>query len=649
MRSANLCGVALGVVFVGLVAGCSEQKPPEKSEVQEALPPLEVEPNEPENAPPLLGTGGSVMLTEPGPEEVAEQAVCGDGKLSPGETCDDANTEDADGCSAACAVEPGYICLEPGTQCIQEVCGDGSRTVSETCDDGNTVPTDGCDSTCQVESGWVCPTQGAACLPRCGDGLLVGAERCDDGNTTTGDGCGGGCLIEPGWFDCPPTGATCQQAVCGNGVTEANEGCDDANDINGDGCNASCLREPVFEATGEATAVCGDGARTLGEECDDGNVLEGDGCSASCTSETGFKCEDIHEEPDVVRLPVVFRDFTDDHPDMQNRAGPVDLGIPGPVCTLENTANCGTLDAEGKPVLDETTTHRSITGTAADFAQWYRDVPEINMAFPSSIELTKMTENGQTIYRFESEDFFPLDDQGFGNYGNFDHNYHFTTELEYFIQYEGGEYLDFSGDDDVWIFVNHRLAVDIGGIHDVESAFVLLGDENGDGEISEAEATDPTDDRFGLEKGRLYSIKLFHAERRTTESNFKLTLSNFILSHSVCAPICGSGTLEPGEYCDDGVEANTGAYGACAPDCSGRQFCGDGIVQAEGGEQCDDGVNLAPYNGPEGTCAPGCTTPARCGDSVVDHGYGETCDLGDRNGVENSGCDELCRLKEILQ
>jgi hypothetical protein len=60
-----------------------------------------------------------------------------------------------------------------------------------------------------------------------------------------------------------------------------------------------------------------------------------------------------------------------------------------------------------------------------------------------------MVENGQTIYRFESDEVFPLDGLGFGNFENFDHNYLFTTELQYFIQYEGGERLEFSGDDDV--------------------------------------------------------------------------------------------------------------------------------------------------------------------------------------------------------
>jgi cysteine-rich repeat protein len=58
--------------------------------------------------------------------------------IEAGETCDDGNTVDGDGCSH---------------RCIIEACGDGlvQFGLGETCDDGNTVSGDGCDSTCHVE------------------------------------------------------------------------------------------------------------------------------------------------------------------------------------------------------------------------------------------------------------------------------------------------------------------------------------------------------------------------------------------------------------------------------------------------------------------------------------------------------------------
>ncbi len=46
-----------------------------------------------------------------GPGPTACTAVCGDGLLFPGETCDDGNTTNGDGCSSTCTIEPGSTCV----------------------------------------------------------------------------------------------------------------------------------------------------------------------------------------------------------------------------------------------------------------------------------------------------------------------------------------------------------------------------------------------------------------------------------------------------------------------------------------------------------------------------------------------------------
>lgn len=95
-------------------------------------------------------------------------------------------------CSSDCkTIAKGYSCATPGSLC-KTVCGDGYYISGESCDDGNLTNSDGCSSTCSVESGWYCaPHNGISkdtCSTKCGDGIKAGTEACDDGNTTAGDG-----------------------------------------------------------------------------------------------------------------------------------------------------------------------------------------------------------------------------------------------------------------------------------------------------------------------------------------------------------------------------------------------------------------------------------------------------------------------------
>jgi cysteine-rich repeat protein len=114
---------------------------------------------------------------------VEPPAQCGDGILQAGETCDDGNTVNGDGCSAACQVEAGYQCSGQPSVCLPiAVCGNGIKDIGEGCDDGNTVSGDGCSATCQVETGYQCSGTPSLCMPFCGDGIIAGPEQCDGMN-----------------------------------------------------------------------------------------------------------------------------------------------------------------------------------------------------------------------------------------------------------------------------------------------------------------------------------------------------------------------------------------------------------------------------------------------------------------------------------
>lgn len=673
--------------------------------------------------PPNVGNGCSAACkVEPGwtcvglGPSTCVKPVCGNGTVEPGEQCDDANGVNADGCTS-CTLDVGWTCPTPGATCLPR-CGDGKKLGTEQCDDGNKVSGDGCNAGCKIEAGFKCPTPNVKCEEAvCGDKTLDVGEGCDDGGLCfNGTNAGKSCKV--GGTDCPG-GGTCRT-------------------IAGDGCGPTCQPEPTVTvgADPKVNVFCGDGLVNGTEVCDDGNTNDGDGCEHDCKSvTTGWSCTAKTTLPKSLDMQITFRDMKSanaltagGHPDFQYNTYSQVRGITGAASTTANctgaTPTCGQLDSEGKPVLIRTGQQTSATGTSTGtgilsqdtFALWYRDTNTKGTVgyngaitvkpFTKTITLDQVGPVTSEVYSYSNGSFYPITAaEGWGSIGNEvakcdagggantgvrnqvnacsgcdgtcqARDYGFTSELRYFFQYKGGERLTFTGDDDVWVYVNGKLAVDLGGLHSELSGQVVLGDEDGScsahgvafgslpdpagGCYSAAEQGSSIDRRFpnknmidattsmpetGLIKGHVYEIVLFHAERHSSASNFRLTLAGFLAPRSSCNTICGDGVVTGDEACDDGPANSDTIAGRCNTACTARNYCGDGTAQT--GEACDDGTNITVYKNPPtgGACAPGCKLPASCGDGALQPGPGELCDLGSANNTgAYGGCTAQCKL-----
>eukprot|EP00924_Labyrinthula_sp_SR-Ha-C_P007620 augustus_masked-scaffold_42-processed-gene-1.8-mRNA-1 protein AED:1.00 eAED:1.00 QI:0/-1/0/0/-1/1/1/0/908 len=174
------------------------------------------------------------------------------------------------------------------------------------------------------------------------------------------------------------------------------------------------------------------------------------------------------------------------------------------------------------------------------FESWYNDDRKYNRRFGTTIELSS---DDDVVFEFDSDDdgfFGPLNQFKSGSSAiSFDVDeienikawpqtfeededdlsdlgFWFTSELHTTFQFNATAAMvfTFSGDDDFWAYINGKLAIDLGGVHAEEELVIDLNE----GTFA---------DQLDLEDGQIYTLDIFHAERQTVQSNFRLTTNLF--------------------------------------------------------------------------------------------------------------------------
>jgi len=177
------------------------------------------------------------------------------------------------------------------------------------------------------------------------------------------------------------------------------------------------------------------------------------------------------------------------------------------------------------PLLDVVGTRGPQTDGAIEsedtFNEWYNEILGVNMSTVTEIKLLRQ---GDGSYRFDSDTdppydqlggFYPINDLLYGNSpvspGT---NHHFTLEGHWDFVYDASatHFFSFRGDDDVFVYVNDQLVIDLGGRHGPKDQVIDL-------------------DRLGLSDGDTYRMDFFYAERHCCGSNLRITTNLPLVSN----------------------------------------------------------------------------------------------------------------------
>ena len=174
-----------------------------------------------------------------------------------------------------------------------------------------------------------------------------------------------------------------------------------------------------------------------------------------------------------------------------------------------------------------------------------------------------LSDNGSYVYDSSisgeegptKKGYFPINGEGFGNEMNYylnenesennvhyigNLNYHFTMEgktkfilgdevptFEFNGQTRRGWFFSFSGDDDVWIYLNGKKVIDLSGIHGAEDSYFMITPDTSDSNkliVTTAAGYENGENPsvYDISRNGVNEFSFFYMERHTGESNLKI-------------------------------------------------------------------------------------------------------------------------------
>ena len=150
-------------------------------------------------------------------------------------------------------------------------------------------------------------------------------------------------------------------------------------------------------------------------------------------------------------------------------------------------------------------------------------------------------------------------------------NQQFCFESHAKFTHKPGLKFNFRGDDDIWVFIDNTLAVDLGGTHLAAPGYVDLDSFKGfNGQL--------------LEIGNTYDLDIFFCDRRTTMSNVRIKTNMYIMQKTAIEVKGKKNPTNPAETIYDHLCFTVTGDGSCAAAMEGSEdgatYCGIEILES---------------------------------------------------------------------